>query len=124
MANLKEINRVAHKYNIPLVFDSARWAENAYFIKMNEEGYACLLYTSQPADIAAVWAGLLRGGVHGGTHAAAGVPSRVAYEMCIRDSQQDRRVGADFARVFGDKPAKAVRRAGLVYADRVEPCDR
>ena len=40
MANLKEINRVAHKYNIPLVFDSARWAENAYFIKMNEEGYA------------------------------------------------------------------------------------
>ena len=40
MANLKEINRVAHKYNIPLVFDAARWAENAYFIKMNEEGYA------------------------------------------------------------------------------------
>ena len=40
MGNLKEINRVAHKYNIPLVFDTARWAENAYFIKMNEEGYA------------------------------------------------------------------------------------
>ncbi len=40
MANLKGINEVAHKYNIPLVFDTARWAENAYFIKMNEEGYA------------------------------------------------------------------------------------
>ena len=40
MANLKEINRVAHKYDIPLVFDAARWAENCYFIKMNEEGYA------------------------------------------------------------------------------------
>ena len=40
MANIKEINRVAHKYNIPLVFDVARWAENCYFIKMNEEGYA------------------------------------------------------------------------------------
>lgn len=40
MGNLREINRVAHKYDIPLVFDTARWAENAYFIKMNEEGYA------------------------------------------------------------------------------------
>lgn len=40
MANLREINRVAHKYNIPLVFDAARWAENAYFIKTSEEGYA------------------------------------------------------------------------------------
>ncbi len=40
MANIKEINRVAHKYDIPLVFDVARWAENCYFIKMNEEGYA------------------------------------------------------------------------------------
>lgn len=39
MENLKEINRVAHKYNIPVVFDAARWAENAYFIKMNESGY-------------------------------------------------------------------------------------
>ena len=40
MANLKEIHRVSRKYDIPLVFDVARWAENCYFIKMNEEGYA------------------------------------------------------------------------------------
>lgn len=40
LGNIKEINRVAHKYNIPLIFDAARWAENAYFIKMNEEGYS------------------------------------------------------------------------------------
>ena len=40
MGNIREINRVAHKYNIPLIFDVARWAENCYFIKMNEEGYA------------------------------------------------------------------------------------
>lgn len=40
MENLKEINRVAHKYNIPLIFDAARWAENAYFIKTNEDGYS------------------------------------------------------------------------------------
>ena len=31
---------LAHKYGIPYVADCARWAENAYFIKMNEEGYA------------------------------------------------------------------------------------
>lgn len=39
MENLKGINKVAHKYGIPLVYDAARWAENAYFIKMNEDGY-------------------------------------------------------------------------------------
>ena len=40
MANLRESSRIAHKYNIPYMLDAARWAENAYFIKMNEEGYA------------------------------------------------------------------------------------
>ena len=39
MGNIREINRVAHKYNIPLIFDVARRAENCYFIKMNEESY-------------------------------------------------------------------------------------
>ena len=39
MANIREVNKIAHKYNIPLIFDVARWAENSYFIKMNEEGY-------------------------------------------------------------------------------------
>lgn len=40
MANLKAVSEIAHKYNIPYIFDAARWAENAYFIKMNEEGYS------------------------------------------------------------------------------------
>lgn len=40
MANLRECSRIAHKYDIPYMFDAARWAENAYFIKVNEEGYA------------------------------------------------------------------------------------
>ncbi|MEA5134990.1 MAG: tryptophanase [Candidatus Fimivivens sp.] len=40
MANIRESSRIAHKYNIPFMLDAARWAENAYFIKTNEEGYA------------------------------------------------------------------------------------
>ena len=40
MANLKAVSEIAHSYDIPYIFDAARWAENAYFIKMNEDGYA------------------------------------------------------------------------------------
>ena len=40
MANLRESSRIAHKYGIPYMLDAARWAENAYFIKVNEPGYA------------------------------------------------------------------------------------
>ena len=40
MANLRAVSQIAHKYDIPYIYDAARWAENAYFIKVNEEGYA------------------------------------------------------------------------------------
>ena len=40
LANLRESSRIAHKYGIPFMLDAARWAENAYFIKVNEEGCA------------------------------------------------------------------------------------
>lgn len=40
MANIKEVREVAHKYNIPLFFDACRFAENAWFVKQFESGYA------------------------------------------------------------------------------------
>jgi len=37
--NLKDVRAVADKYGKMVVFDAARFAENAYFIKMREKGY-------------------------------------------------------------------------------------
>lgn len=40
MENLKEVSMLSHKYGVKLIIDSARFAENAYFIKIREKGYA------------------------------------------------------------------------------------
>lgn len=39
MQNIKETCELCHSYNVPVVMDSARFAENAYFIKTREEAY-------------------------------------------------------------------------------------
>jgi tryptophanase len=39
MQNLKDVKKMAEKYGIPVCFDSARFAENAYFIKERDPNY-------------------------------------------------------------------------------------
>ena len=39
LKNIKDVSDLAKKYDVKLLFDSARFAENAYFIKIREEGY-------------------------------------------------------------------------------------
>lgn len=39
MENIKGVSALCKKYDVPLQIDAARFAENAYFIKMREAGY-------------------------------------------------------------------------------------
>ena len=40
MSNLREVGKLSHKYGVKFIIDSARFAENAYFIRLREDGYA------------------------------------------------------------------------------------
>ena len=40
MANIREVRRIADKYDVPVWFDAARFAENAFLIRAREPGYA------------------------------------------------------------------------------------
>ncbi|MGP1362296.1 MAG: tryptophanase [Bacteroides sp.] len=39
MQNIREVAELTHKHGLRVIIDSARFAENAYFIKMREKGY-------------------------------------------------------------------------------------
>ena len=39
MENIRKVAELTHSYGIRVIIDSARFAENAYFIKMREKGY-------------------------------------------------------------------------------------
>jgi tyrosine phenol-lyase len=48
MENVRQVSEVCRKHGIPLYFDACRFAENSYFIKLRESGYA----TKSPKQIA------------------------------------------------------------------------
>jgi tryptophanase len=46
--NIRQVSAICHHHGIPLYFDACRFAENAYFIKLRESGYA----SKTPKEIA------------------------------------------------------------------------
>ena len=48
LENIKAVSKIYRKYKIPFFIDACRFAENSFFIKMREKGYA----SHSPLEIA------------------------------------------------------------------------
>jgi len=48
MENIRRVSEVCHRHHVPLYFDACRFAENSYFIKTRESGFA----NKSPKEIA------------------------------------------------------------------------
>jgi tryptophanase len=42
MQNIRQVSAICRKHSVPLYFDACRFAENAYFIKLRESGFASM----------------------------------------------------------------------------------
>src|SRR5205807_1400201 len=80
IANVKAVRAVCERFGIPLYLDACRFAENAYFIKLREPGYADKTPREIAHELVALADGCTMSAKKGGHGAAVG-----EREQLVRD---------------------------------------